>query len=72
MLCRGPGELLVEAAVGPGPEREVLAEADETVLDTSPPARLGNLVRAGERQPPGGEKHFTLLRQAWGGRGNLV
>ena len=53
MLGRGPGELLVEAAVVPGPEGEVLAEADETVLDTAPPADLGHLVRAGERQPPG-------------------
>ena len=49
---RQTGELLVEAAVGPGPEGEALAEADETVLDTAPPADLGHLVRAGERQPP--------------------
>ena len=73
MLGRGPGELLVEAAVVPGPEGEVLAEADETVLDTAPPAHLGHLVRAGERQPPGGEKHFTLLRRTWSGHnGNPV
>ena len=61
MLGRGPGELLVEAAVVPGPEGEVLAEADETVLDTAPPAHLGHLVRAGERQPPGGEKHLLYF-----------
>ena len=56
MLSFGPGELLVEARrAGPGPEREVPAEVDETVLDTSPPrpSRWGQLLRTGERQSPG-------------------
>ena len=65
MLGRGPGELLVEAAVVPGPEGEVLAEADETVLDTAPPAHLGHLVRAGERQPPGRNIYFTSADLEW-------